>query len=68
LKTFNQILLINLHKSTKKTVPEIVNDSIREWLEQKRREIGDNDEWRAIDLIKDLLEEFKTDNRGVKST
>ncbi len=30
---------------------------IVQWLTDKLKEINDNDEWRAIDLIKDLLKE-----------
>lgn len=30
---------------------------VRVWLTEKLKEIGDNDEWRAIDLIKELLKD-----------
>jgi hypothetical protein len=32
--------------------------AVKDWLKEKQKEVGDNDEYRALDLLKDLLQEL----------
>ena len=41
-----------------------VKEVNKEWLQQKQKEIGDNDEIRAEDFIKELLEELEAQKKG----